>query len=501
MRASTRQRRKSEPPVEGWRLTVGYLGVMLCIIGFMLLMPLVLLPFHMDEIAYAHCFYAPGLAAVVLGWLGWETIHARPKAPLAPGQDATVIVLTWMLAMTVGALPFLLTGSCRTFTQAVFETMSGLSTTTFTVLDVERCPQLILLYRSALLFFGGIGLVLIMVSAISDAHGLRIYTQEGHANRLLPNLRRSALLVVRTYVLLIGVGTVLLTLCGMAPFDALNHAVGAVATGGFSTRNASVAAWDSPAIELVLAILMLLGGTNSATLVALLGGRWRTWWRDAETRAYLGCAAACTLLVAMILWAGSAIDSPLEALRASFFQVVSAETTTGFQTVSSFHGWPASARLVLIMAMVFGAESESTGGGIKQGRAAVLFRSVWWEVRRRGESRAVVHSDRMWQRGRRVAVSEDEQREALTFAFVYLVALVAGSFVYTLHGVPIGDAVFHFASALSTVGLGMGVTPADAPPVILWTTTLGMFVGRLEFYPVFVATGRAREAARQAFGR
>ncbi len=274
---------------------MGYLGVMLCIIGFMLLMPLVLLPFHMDEIAYAHCFYAPGLAAVVLGWLGWETIHARPKAPLAPGQDATVIVLTWMLAMTVGALPFLLTGSCRTFTQAVFETMSGLSTTTFTVLDVERCPQLILLYRSALLFFGGIGLVLIMVSAISDAHGLRIYTQEGHANRLLPNLRRSALLVVRTYVLLIGVGTVLLTLCGMAPFDALNHAVGAVATGGFSTRNASVAAWDSPAIEVVLAILMLLGGTNSATLVALLGGRWRTWWRDAETRAYLGCAAACTL--------------------------------------------------------------------------------------------------------------------------------------------------------------------------------------------------------------
>lgn len=486
MRGSTRQRRQAAPPVEGWRLTLGYLGVMLCIVGCMLLAPLALLPLHMDEVRYAPAFYLPGLAAVVLGWAGWETIHARPKAPLAPGQDATVIVLTWLLAMTVGALPLLLTGSCRTYTQAVFETMSGLSTTTFTVLDVESCPQLVLLYRSALLFFGGIGLVLIMVSAISDAHGLRIYTQEGHANRLLPNLRRSALLVVRTYVLLIGVGTLALTVCGMAPFDALNHAVGAVATGGFSTRNASVAAWDSPAIELVLAVLMLLGGTNSATLVALINGRWRTWWRDAETRAYLGCAALATLLVAAILWANSVVDSPLEALRASFFQAVSAETTTGFQTVSSFHGWPASARLVLIVAMVFGAESESTGGGIKQGRAAVLFRSVWWEVRRRAESRAIVHSDRMWRRGRRVSVSTEEQREALTFAFVYLMALVAGSFVYTLYGVPVGDAVFHFASALSTVGLGMGVTPADAPPVVLWVTTFGMFVGRLEFYPVFV---------------
>jgi len=498
MRGSTRQRRQAAPPVEGWRLTLGYLGVMLCIVGCMLLAPLALLPLHMDEVRYAPAFYLPGLAAVVLGWAGWETIHARPKAPLAPGQDATVIVLTWLLAMTVGALPLLLTGSCRTYTQAVFETMSGLSTTTFTVLDVERCPQLVLLYRSALLFFGGIGLVLIMVSAISDAHGLRIYTQEGHANRLLPNLRRSALLVVRTYVLLIGVGTLALTVCGMAPFDALNHAVGAVATGGFSTRNASVAAWDSPAIELVLAVLMLLGGTNSATLVALLDGRWRTWWRDAETRAYFGCAAVCTLLVTAILWAGSATDSPLEALRASFFQAVSAETTTGFQTVSSFHGWPASARLVLIVAMVFGAESESTGGGIKQGRAAVLFRSVWWEVRRRAESRAVVHSDRMWRRGRRVSVSTEEQREALTFAFVYLMALVAGSLVYTLYGVPVGDAVFHFASALSTVGLGMGVTPAGAPPVVLWVTTIGMFVGRLEFYPVFVAAARARDAARRA---
>ena len=498
MRGSTRQRRQAAPPVEGWRLTLGYLGVMLCIVGCKLLAPLALLPLHMDEVRYAPAFYLPGLVAVVLGWAGWETIHARPKAPLAPGQDATVIVLTWLLAMTVGALPLLLTGSCRTYTQAVFETMSGLSTTTFTVLDVERCPQLILLYRSALLFFGGIGLVLIMVSAISDAHGLRIYTQEGHANRLLPNLRRSALLVVRTYVLLICVGTVALTACGMSPFDALNHAVGAIATGGFSTRNASVAAWDSPAIELVLAALMLLGGTNSATLVALLGGRWRAWWRDAETRAYLGCAAVCTLLVAAILWAGSAVNSPLEALRASFFQVVSAETTTGFQTVSSFQGWPAAARLVLIVAMVFGAESESTGGGIKQGRAAVLFRSVWWEVRRRAESRALVHSDRVWRRGRRVAVSKEEQREALAFAFVYLVALVGGSFVYTLYGVPVGDAVFHFASALSTVGLGMGVTSAGAPPVVLWVTTIGMFVGRLEFYPVFVAAARARDAARRA---
>ena len=498
MRGSTRQRRRTAPPVEGWRLTLGYLGVMLCIIGCMLLAPLVLLPLHTDEMRYAPAFNIPGLVAVVLGWAGWETIHARPKAPLAPGQDATVIVLTWLLAMTVGALPLLLTGSCRTYTQAVFETMSGLSTTTFTVLDVERCPQLILLYRSALLFFGGIGLVLIMVSAISDAHGLRIYTQEGHANRLLPNLRRSALLVVRTYVLLICVGTVALTACGMSPFDALNHAVGAIATGGFSTRNASVAAWDSPAIELVLAALMLLGGTNSATLVALLGGRWRAWWRDAETRAYLGCAAVCTLLVAAILWAGSAVNSPLEALRASFFQVVSAETTTGFQTVSSFQGWPAAARLVLIVAMVFGAARESTGGGIKQGRAAVLFRSVWWEVRRRAESRALVHSDRVWRRGRRVAVSKEEQREALAFAFVYLVALVGGSFVYTLYGVPVGDAVFHFASALSTVGLGMGVTSAGAPPVVLWVTTIGMFVGRLEFYPVFVAAARARDAARRA---
>ena len=178
--------------------------------------------------------------------------------------------------------------------------------------------------------------------------------------------------------------------------------------------------------------------------------------------------------------------------------MVSAETTTGFQTVSSFQGWPAAARLVLIVAMVFGAESESTGGGIKQGRAAVLFRSVWWEVRRRAESRALVHSDRVWRRGRRVAVSKEEQREALAFAFVYLVALVGGSFVYTLYGVPVGDAVFHFASALSTVGLGMGVTSAGAPPVVLWVTTIGMFVGRLEFYPVFVAAARARDAARRA---
>lgn len=484
-------------PARGADLTIGYLGVMCILVGCMLLVPLAILPFYPYEAYLAPCFLVPAVVVAVVGWLLQLRIAGREKGRLHKGQDAVVIVLTWLLAMFVGSIPFLLSGACDTFTQAVFETMSGLSTTTLTVVDVAAAPHVILMYRSVLLFFGGIGLVLVIVSAVSDSHGMRIYSEEGHTDRLLPNLARSARLIMGLYSVFILCGTLALVAAGMPAFDALNHAIGAVATGGFSTQAASIGAYDSPAIEAIIIVLMLMGATNFALHLQLLRRRFGPFFRDGETRAFLTSVVVASLLVTTILFANGTCPTLPDSLRVATFQVVSAITTTGYQTVGSFAGWPSAAMLVLVVVMVFGAETNSTGGGIKQWRAALLMRMTGWQVRDLVTHRRCVHSDMVERYGRRTPIDPKTRQSILVYALVYLTVLLLGTFVYALFGYSIEDSLFQFASALGTVGLSVGITSATANPVILWTTTVGMFLGRLEIYPVLVAAVHAARRTRK----
>lgn len=489
--------------LDGHDLTVGYVGTMTALVGMIILVPLAVLPFYPEEARWAPCFLVPSALCVAIGGAFASRMRHRRRGRMYAGQDAVVIVLTWLVAMNACAVPFWLWG--MDFTSAVFETMSGLSTTTFTLIDADSCPHVFLFFRSVLLFFGGIGLVLVMVSAVSDAHGMRLFSEAGHSDRLLPNLVRSARLVLRVYLVYIAAGTAALTIAGMGPFDAVNHAIGALATGGFSTRSGNIAAFGSPAVETVMVALMLLGGTNVALHVTLLRRGWRPFARDVETRSYVATVVvACVLVTCALLASGWAPSVP-DAVRIGVFQTVSAVTTTGYSTVPSLAGWPAMACYVLMLGMVVGAEANSTGGGIKQWRFAIIVRELMWAMRDRVTHRREVHVDKVEHLGARKAISADERKGIAVYALGYLVALLAGSFVYTCFGYPVGDSLLEFASALSTVGLGVGINAPGASPVILWTTTFGMFLGRLEVVPVLVAFAhgceRARRKARELRGR
>ena len=176
------------------------------------------------------------------------------------------------MSILISAMPFYMTG-LFSFTESVFEVTSGYSTTGFTVVNVETIPPIFLIYRSLLQFFGGVGFVLVLTSAISDRLNMRLYNAEGHSDKLVPNLIRSGRIILSIYVGYILVGTIFLVIFGMTPFDALNHAICAVATGGFSTKAMSIGYYDSVKIEVTIMILMLLGGTNFFVHLMLIRGK------------------------------------------------------------------------------------------------------------------------------------------------------------------------------------------------------------------------------------
>lgn len=490
----------SKTQAEGYRLVAGYLGIVAMMVGCIVLLPLVFLLPYPEEMPYAVDFIAPGAASITIGYLLSFLIKGRVRGRLHKHQDSVIVVATWIIAILVSAVPFMLTGRYN-FTQAVFETTSGFSTTGLSVVDVGSCPRIFLAFRSIMLFFGGVGLVLVMTSVLSDRYGMRLYTAEGHNDRLIPNLLKSARTILAIYSGYIASGTLLYIIFGMGWFDALNHSIAALSTGGFSTRAESIGYFKSFPIEVVTIALMILGSTNFLVHLLIMKGKLSGWLRHAETKLFLVLIALTAPVVCASLVGGVSATLP-QAARVALFQTVSALTTTGFQTTPSFASWPSSAVFILIVLMLIGGGAGSTAGGIKQTRVAIILKSILWDLRSKFNHKRIIRADTIHHFGVKDIVSDEDKFQAGLFVLVYLALFALGTLAFSLFGYSIQDSAFEFASALGTVGLSVGVTGANAPAGVLWIGTVGMFLGRLEIYVVFMGFARiAVDAANALRGR
>lgn len=471
--------------ISGVRMVFGYLGFIVILIGITLLLPLVTLLFYPEEAGYAKYFILPGLSAVLLGYLLSFFVRNTEKGALHKNQSAFIVVLAWILAILFAALPFVLSGS-YTFTQAMFEATSGWSTTGLSIVNVTAAPKIFLIHRSLMLLFGGVGLVLVMLAVLNDSHGMRLYNSEGHSDKLLPNLLRSVRLILALYLGFIVFGTVAYVFFGMSWFDAINHSIAAVATGGFSTQPDSIGHYNSVPIEVVSIILMILGSINFMAHVLLFKGNFRKFFRTSEMKATLSLLISFSAIGALF-YAVHTGSSLLHSLRIAVFQVVSAFSTTGFQTVPAFIVWPPFLLLLLSVAMTIGGQSGSTSGGIKQSRFCIAAKDILWNLRDTFSNEHVIRADYIHRPSGDDVVGQRERAEVNTFILVYLIVLAAGCFILTAYGYRLDQSLFEFSSAMACAGLSAGITSPDAPAGVLWTLNVGMFVGRLEIYVVVIS--------------
>lgn len=471
--------------ISGYNLIINYLGIFAFVIGIINLMPLLVLPFFLDELSQAKYFLIPGLSSLLIGVIIIFIYKGKEKNKLERGQDAILVVSIWILAILVSAIPFLLTGNYN-FTQAVFESTSGYSTTGLTVVDVENTPKIFLLFRSLLQFVGGVGLVLVLTSAISDKFGMRLYHAEGHSDKLVPNLIKSGRLILSIYIGYIMVGSILLVIFGLTPFDAINHSITAVATGGFSTKSASVGAFNNVGVEITIMVLMLLGGTNFFVHLMLLKGKFKNVIKHIEIK-FLGILLLIFIPIVTINLINVYDGNFFHSLRVGSFQFISAVTGTGFQTVDNFQIMPPTFTTVMIIMMVIGAGMGSTAGGMKQYRVALAFKSLFWDIREQFSHEKMIRTHFVNKLGTKTIVTKEEVVQNYSFLMVYLLALFGGTLIFTAFGHSIRDSLFEFSSALGTVGLSVGIIGYNANLVLLWTSIMGMFLGRLEFYVVLIA--------------
>ncbi|PKK94002.1 MAG: potassium transporter [Tenericutes bacterium HGW-Tenericutes-6] len=473
--------------LSGYPLIINYLGIFAILIGIINLIPLSTILFDLDAFSDAYLFLYPGIGSILIGSAIVFLFRGHEKGRLDRHQDAILVVSIWIIAILVSSMPFLLTGY-YTFAQSVFESTSGYSTTGLTVVDVTIAPKSLLLHRSLLQFVGGVGLVLVLTSAISDRFGMRLYTAEGHSDKLMPNLIRSGRMILSIYIGYIIIGVIALVSFGMPIFDAINHSTTALATGGFSTQQASIGHYNHLGIEVTIMILMLLGGTNFFVHLMLLRGKFKNVFAHVELKL-LGIM----IIIAIPLFAWNLLSvyqgSISQALRYGSFQMISAVTGTGFQTIPQFTGpnVPSLFFFGLIIFMILGAGLGSTAGGMKQYRVALAFKSLYWDIKEMISHKKTIRTHFINKVGIKTVVEREEIQHNFAFLMMYLVVLIVGTLAIAAHGYSLSESLFEFASALGTVGLSVGITGYQAPHSILWIATLGMFFGRLEFYVIIIA--------------
>ncbi|MCX7823493.1 MAG: TrkH family potassium uptake protein [Syntrophobacterales bacterium] len=416
----------------------------------------------------------------------------RKESPRVIGhrEGVAIVTLGWFGATLMGSLPFFLGGVLPSFTDAFFESMSGFTTTGASVLvDIESVPKSILLWRSTTHWLGGMGIIVLSLAILPflGVGGMQLYKAEVPSpvpDKLKPRIRDTAMALWKIYLLFTILEVALLTASDMTFLDALCHTFGTLATGGFSTKNASIGHYQSLYVEIIVMLFMLIAGINFSLHYQFVRGRMGTFIRDSECKLFLLTVLIFIILCTLSLWKSS-YSSFGEAFRYASFQVISIITTTGYAT-ADYELWPGLPQAILLFSMFIGASAGSTGGGIKFIRLMILLRHAYKELER------IIHPHVVTQvkLGGKV-IPQDVISSMWGFFVLYLGIFVVASWLVAASGVDMITAFSSVAATLGNIGPGFGsVGPAEnyasLPEVAKWVLSFCMLLGRLEIYTVIV---------------
>lgn len=397
----------------------------------------------------------------------------------------------WVIASLVTAVPFYMALPQLSFTDAVFESTSGLTTTGATMLTgLDTLPRSLLIFRSSLNFFGGMGIVILAVAVLPmlKIGGMHLFKAETTGpvkdNKLTPRIAETARTLWVVYLGLNVMCALAYWFGGMSPFDAVNHAMATIATGGFSTHDASFGYWNSGLLDGIAIVFMLLGGVS----FSLHWYAWRTatvdhYQSSSEMRAYIGILAGFSLLAALLLWVAGTFGGFAESLRHGAFQVVSNITTTGFVT-TGFTAWPGMLPVLLIMVGFIGGCSGSTAGGMKVARVQLVVRQGYRELKQ------LVHPKAQFlvtMGGKRV--SESVVISVAGFCALYISVYLVLLLLLTADGVDIATAFSSVAACINNMGPALGLNAVHFGALSdfsTWLMSFAMLVGRLEIFTILV---------------
>jgi trk system potassium uptake protein TrkH len=413
----------------------------------------------------------------------------REKNTVNKREGFVIVTMTWVMISFFGTLPYLFSGTIPSFTNAFFETISGFTTTGASILtDIEAMPRSILFWRSMTHWIGGMGIIVLTVAILPflGIGGMQLYSAEMPGvtkDKLHPRITETAKRLWGIYILFTLIETALLMFGGMDLFDGLCHSFGTMATGGFSTRNSSIAEF-SPYIQYVIILFMFMAGTNFTLHYLLLQGKVKGMFKYDEFKTYLFTILGFSFILGILLVTQAGFGTE-KGIRDALFQVVSITTTTGYVT-SDYLVWPGYTWFLIFLLMFVGGMAGSTGGGIKVTRHVLMFKNARQELKRTIHPQAIIPV-----RLNKQAVSQEIIFKVMAFFQIYVLTLVAGAVVMVFLGLDFQTAIGASVATVGNIGPGLGgVGPVEnyafIPSFGKWVLSFLMLLGRLELFTVLI---------------
>lgn len=410
------------------------------------------------------------------------------KFKIKAKEGLTIVTLGWIFASVFGALPFYLSGSIPSFVDAFFETVSGFTTTGATIInDIEVLPMGILFWRSFTHWIGGMGILVVAVAVLPlmGAGGFHVFKAESPgpiADKIVPRIKDTAKILYTSYIIISLAEFIFLLFGGMTPFESAVHTFGTLGTGGFSTRNGSIGAFNNSYIVIVISIFMIMSGTNFSLYYDLFKGKWREVLKNSELRLYFGILAAAVIAITINMNYNLYFDW-FESFKHSLFQVSSIMTTTGYTTFD-YEQWTSFSKGILFMLMFIGGSAGSTGGSIKVIRILVLIKLIKRELTKILHPRAIV-SVKLGNK----PVSEDILLNISSFFMLYMLIFIIGSLIISLEGIGFMGATSAVAATLGNIGPGFDFvgptnTYSEFSNFSKLLLSFFMLLGRLELFTV-----------------
>lgn len=470
------------------RYTLHLVGILTFFLGLTMVFPLLFGLYYQDESVL------PLLKSIAVtlgtGLVIYLVFRSAKGEVMSHREGMGVVAIGWTAAGLFGALPYYCGGVFSTFADAFFESVSGFTTTGASVLiNIEIVPRGLLFWRSLTHWLGGMGIIVLSLAILPflGVGGMQLYKAEvpGPApDKLKPRIRDTAMVLWKVYVLFSAAETLLLMLGGMDLFQALCHTFGTMATGGFSTRQASIGSYHSPYIDTVVILFMLFAGINFSLHYQFLKGDLRAFWRNPEFRFFIGAVVIFVLAVSSNVY-HTVYETFSEAIRFGGFQVISIITTTGY-TTADFEKWPSLSQTILLFCMFLGASAGSTGGGMKCLRIMLLLKHSYKQLFSLIHPRAVTQV----KLGGR-PISDEVLHSIWGYFVLYLGVFIVSSFLLAAMGVDVATSFTAVAATIGNIGPGLGlVGPTDnyahIPMLGKWLLIFCMLLGRLEIYTILI---------------
>jgi len=465
------------------------------IIGFLLILNglamLTALPFSIyynsDDIT---AIVISGISTTLLGCTMWFLIKTDPDEEISKRDGYLIVTFGWIASSLVGTLPYIIQGSIPSFTDAFFETMSGFTTTGATILqDIEAVPPGLLYWRSMTQWIGGMGIIVLSLAIlpILGIGGMQLFQAEvagPSKDKIHPRVTETAKRLWGIYAILTVTEVILLLFGDMDLLDAICHSFGTLATGGFSTKNASIAYYHSSYIEYVIIIFMFISGTNFTLHYFALKGKVFNYFKDNEFRYYFLFVVLTVGATALFLILNNSQNTE-SAFRDSAFSILSILSSTGFVTVN-YEAWAEFFPEVFLILLLIGACAGSTSGGVKIIRYEILIKNSLNELKKLIHPNAVIpvrHNNK--------AVSNDIVSKIAAFVMLYMIIFILASVLLSIIGFDLSSSMGAVAACLANIGPGLGATGpstnySSVPELGKWVLSIVMLLGRLELFTIII---------------